>query len=446
LYFGKPKTPSTAANIPDAPPPPTAAKPASVIAAGPSGVNAAPATGANKVPVILKPSVPTSVVSGVSSTPAASSEPNGKSGNWDVNKSLACLNSNAGQNSQGRCAEFVRKAVEAGGVTLKRTTSAKDYGPSLEKVGFKPTNDGAPKAGDVAIIQPIPGHQHGHATMFNGRNWISDFIQLHGYYPGDSYRKAKPSVIFYRHASIAGAGVGGASSNEGPTEAVSKTSEMDDSKKKPKVPPSTESGLPVSASTKTSDQPAVSGSAPVVAAIASSASVKTSDEPVTGNEDSSVGRRKHGGVTVPVSNVTPGIVYGSSTPGSNNSQTVTPVTPATKVLADQGNFNRQTIGGFAPPRSPDILAQAQYHKEDNNKALGNVGETLEKSYEVHKSQLEVLNRIADLIMAKSSGKGSEDQSKPETPIGGEGVNGAVNRTPQPASRVPVSMAKRGNWR
>ena len=120
----------------------------------------------------------------------------------DVDKSVAYLNAHAQGHSLGRCAEFVRKAVEAGGVHLARHTSAKDYGSSLEAVGFKEVQGTGYQAGDVAIIQPIPGHPHGHMTMFNGTIWISDFKQLHGLYPGASYRTIKPPFKVYRFARV----------------------------------------------------------------------------------------------------------------------------------------------------------------------------------------------------------------------------------------------------
>ncbi len=123
----------------------------------------------------------------------------------DIKKSVAYLDAHAQGHSLGRCAEYVRKAVEAGGVHLVRHTSAKDYGASLEKVGFKAIAGTAYEAGDVAIIQPIPGHPHGHMTMFDGKLWISDFKQLHGLYPGASYRTIKPPFKVYRFAAAPGA-------------------------------------------------------------------------------------------------------------------------------------------------------------------------------------------------------------------------------------------------
>jgi len=124
---------------------------------------------------------------------------------WDEAKAVSYLVGHAQPNSLGRCAEYVRKAVEAGGVTLIRHASAKDYGQSLLVVGFQKivsTHADANYhhlAGDVAIIQPIAGHPNGHMTMFSGQYWISDFVQYHGVYPGQSYRTAMPPYAIYRY-------------------------------------------------------------------------------------------------------------------------------------------------------------------------------------------------------------------------------------------------------
>jgi len=43
----------------------------------------------------------------------------------------------AAPKSVGRRAEYVRKAIEWGGIALQRTNSAKDYGRILEESGFR---------------------------------------------------------------------------------------------------------------------------------------------------------------------------------------------------------------------------------------------------------------------------------------------------------------------
>jgi hypothetical protein len=106
--------------------------------------------------------------------------------------------SHAEPGSLGRCAEYVRKAIEWGGIPLQRTGSAKDYGASLEAAGFQEAL-GSPLKGDVIVIQPAPGHRHGHMAIYDGAHWISDFKQFRGFYPGPAYRNAKPAYKIYRY-------------------------------------------------------------------------------------------------------------------------------------------------------------------------------------------------------------------------------------------------------
>lgn len=125
---------------------------------------------------------------------------------WDAGAAVKHLRANAQQHSQGRCAAATREAIEAGGggVKLKRTGSAKDYGPSLEAAGFLPMNFtpvGGYQAGDVAVIQPIPKHPHGHMQMYDGRQWISDFVQR-DFWPGPSYRAQRPAFTVYRFRTL----------------------------------------------------------------------------------------------------------------------------------------------------------------------------------------------------------------------------------------------------
>lgn len=136
---------------------------------------------------------------------------------WNSSASVSYINSHAEPGSLGKCAAYVRRAVEAGGVKIKippprigNSASACDYGPSLEAAGFKSvysyTGSGftdtaiipGQQAGDIVVIQPVAGHPHGHIALFNGTNWVSDFIQLRGFYPGKKYRDIKPAYILYR--------------------------------------------------------------------------------------------------------------------------------------------------------------------------------------------------------------------------------------------------------
>ena len=119
---------------------------------------------------------------------------------WDKTKAVAALDANAKEASHGLCAEYTRRAIEAGGVTLVRHTSAEDYGPSLTGVGFVALMAPPPVylPADVGIVQAIPGHPNGHMAMYDGTCWVSDFKQLHGLYPSPAYRAANPPFTIYR--------------------------------------------------------------------------------------------------------------------------------------------------------------------------------------------------------------------------------------------------------
>ncbi|WLI90647.1 CHAP domain-containing protein [Massilia sp. R2A-15] len=104
---------------------------------------------------------------------------------------------------RGLCARYVRQALEDGGAdTAGHPVSAKDWGPTLLRIGFQPIDiasiDGfVPQKGDVAVIQATSAHPHGHIQGFDGKNWISDFVQA-AFWPGPAYRRETPPSAVYR--------------------------------------------------------------------------------------------------------------------------------------------------------------------------------------------------------------------------------------------------------
>ncbi|MGF6965966.1 hypothetical protein OKW43_002994 [Paraburkholderia sp. WC7.3g] len=118
---------------------------------------------------------------------------------WDQNAAVKHLQSHAKPMSRGECARYVREAIERGGIILKLTRSAKDYGLSLAYAGFRAVSTTDPQPGDVIVIEGIHLHPHGHMAMYDGEYWISDFKQWHGFYPGPDYRSARPNYKIYRH-------------------------------------------------------------------------------------------------------------------------------------------------------------------------------------------------------------------------------------------------------
>lgn len=129
---------------------------------------------------------------------------------WDIDRAIAKLKQDAHTKSTKYCARAVMNAIEAGIDSkprgLLRAPSAylmNDTNGYLEKLGFievSPENY-VPQKGDVIVIEPIEGHKHGHTAMFDGKIWISDFIQR-DQYGGAAYRtNSKVIYTYHRHKS-----------------------------------------------------------------------------------------------------------------------------------------------------------------------------------------------------------------------------------------------------
>lgn len=122
----------------------------------------------------------------------------------DIDKFTQHLRTHAKAHSQGQCAKAVRLALEAGGAnTSGHPAVARDWGKTLERIGFTAISIGQPEQhkfekGDVMIMQPyVGGSRAGHIAAFDGKSWISDFLQT-DFWAGPNYRKARPSYAVYR--------------------------------------------------------------------------------------------------------------------------------------------------------------------------------------------------------------------------------------------------------
>jgi len=135
-------------------------------------------------------------------------------------KAVAYLEDHAAEDyrgSKGECAAFVRKALAADGIVIAakdHEAAAYSYEKALRMgkygfdvvadvgrgLGFPPpaSQDFTPEAGDVVVIQAIPGHPNGHIAMYSGTRWISDFKQEH-FWPHHAYDMAKPHYVIFRH-------------------------------------------------------------------------------------------------------------------------------------------------------------------------------------------------------------------------------------------------------
>lgn len=122
----------------------------------------------------------------------------------DTEKFAKHLRDKAVKKSRGQCAYYVRLALEAGGANLgQRPGHAKDYGPTLRRIGYAEIAVADPSTykfmkGDIVVIQPYSGgNKSGHIAAYDGTQWVSDFFQK-DFWSGPNYRKYKPSHVFYR--------------------------------------------------------------------------------------------------------------------------------------------------------------------------------------------------------------------------------------------------------
>lgn len=129
----------------------------------------------------------------------------------DIDKFVRHLGDHALRNGrgQGKCGEYVRKALQAGGAHFNEFHPphyGKEYGLTLERLGFHEITVDDPDhfsfiRGDVMVMQPhVGGIQAGHVAGYDGQRWISDFIQR-DFWAGSAYRnqKPRPSYAVYRY-------------------------------------------------------------------------------------------------------------------------------------------------------------------------------------------------------------------------------------------------------
>lgn len=80
----------------------------------------------------------------------------------------------------GLCAKYVADALQYAGYKFLRQPSAYLYAAKgvMLSMGFTKMPEGTKyEPGDVIVIDNFEGNPHGHIQIFDGRNWISDFLQ-----------------------------------------------------------------------------------------------------------------------------------------------------------------------------------------------------------------------------------------------------------------------------
>lgn len=122
---------------------------------------------------------------------------------WDREKAIQRLDEKAESESKHKCAEYVGKAIEAGGITLNRSLNsdgrnACGYGPILKAAGFETVPGGTlPQKGDVVVFSKSSRNQSGHVAMYDGKQWVSDYSQ-DSMYPNRWTKEQKIPYTIYR--------------------------------------------------------------------------------------------------------------------------------------------------------------------------------------------------------------------------------------------------------
>lgn len=103
--------------------------------------------------------------------------------------------------SSGYCARFVANALQYAGIKFQRQPSAYMYHSNgiLKKAGFGLVSTSlsgySPQPGDVCVVGRFNNHKHGHICIYDGRNWISDFVQRNP----SPYSDGPGPLYFYRY-------------------------------------------------------------------------------------------------------------------------------------------------------------------------------------------------------------------------------------------------------
>lgn len=82
--------------------------------------------------------------------------------------------------SIGRCALYVRKALQSAGYKFTPNPSAYQYAHgTLAGAGFTKINNNnyVPQVGDVVVFNRTSKNPHGHIQIYDGSQWVSDFRQ-----------------------------------------------------------------------------------------------------------------------------------------------------------------------------------------------------------------------------------------------------------------------------
>lgn len=116
----------------------------------------------------------------------------------DMDKAVQHLISHANAKSTGWCAKYVANALQAGGFSFTRQSSAYLYHTNgvLRGIGYREIGKQSSYIkGDITVTEKNSRWVDGHIAMWSGSMWISDFRQTSEFV----YAYNQPPVHYYRY-------------------------------------------------------------------------------------------------------------------------------------------------------------------------------------------------------------------------------------------------------
>jgi len=110
------------------------------------------------------------------------------------------MDAHALSRSSHHCAMYCRLGMEAAGLNTgdrPQSGDAGDYGPFLLRHGAQTVSVDSyiPQVGDVVVFDKTAQHPSGHIEMFDGHQWVSDFMQ-HSFSPYRDAMSTPPFTIY----------------------------------------------------------------------------------------------------------------------------------------------------------------------------------------------------------------------------------------------------------
>jgi hypothetical protein len=135
-----------------------------------------------------------------STIPDADGQPEISTSVLDKNQLAAWMDAHALARSSHHCAMYCRLGMEAAGLSTQdrpRSGDAGDYGPFLLRHGAQVVakDSYTPQVGDTVVFDKTAQHPYGHIEMYDGKRWVSDFMQR-SFSPYRDAASTPPSTIY----------------------------------------------------------------------------------------------------------------------------------------------------------------------------------------------------------------------------------------------------------